>query len=212
MKKFMVYSSIVICLIFMFSFAAYGDVMYADKVLNIYRGTNLGNFSGYYGGTYSESSPVELTENQAKLAVLGAPDGDFLSLPGDSDYDPMPAYVTVGFATNFLANHLYITEVGANAESAHILVYTVDGSFVQYIITRNGTDTIDIDLSSNADVMNAHGGAFTKVMIFGLDAKGASYGFDLDAVGVTGVPEPATMLLLGLGLIGLAGVRRKLKK
>lgn len=42
-----------------------------------------------------------------------------------------------------------------------------------------------------------------------------SYGYlkgVIEREATTGVPEPATMLLLGLGLIGVAGIRRKFKK
>jgi hypothetical protein len=118
---------------------SYAATMYADHVTGSFRGdTTIGfstGFSGFYGGTFPGAFPVTLTDPQARAAVLGAPDNNFVSLPGNEAVSPTAvgspfkwAYVEVGFAGNFGTNmQLVITELGDNAESAQLFIWTLDG-------------------------------------------------------------------------------------
>ncbi len=205
------------CLMSGFIGSAQATTIYANTVHTILRGdTSIGEFPDYYGGTFPGTFPVVLTEAQAKSAVLGSPDGRFLSLPGDEANNPTPtgspfqwSYVEVGFGTNF--DHtwdLVITELGDAPETAQIFLWFAGGGNIQFDMTSGASDDNVIDLSGYAGLTSTYGD-FSKVGIGGQDLVGGSMGFDLDAVGISAVPVPAAAWLFASGLMGLAGVARR---
>ena len=188
---------------------------FATSTEALTRGSIPGDFPGFYGGSLLGAFPVALDEAAARASVLGAPDNQFLSLPGVSDTSGTPfpgAYVEVSFGSNFGPNTLLnIWELGDTQESAQVFLWGNNGGNVQFTFTRDTSNLISFDLSSYATALADIGGtSFTKVGIGGRDELGASKGFDLDAVSISPVPEPEAyaMLMAGLGLIGFM-VRRR---
>lgn len=198
--------------------AAQAADTFASATFTLLPGSIAGaDFPGSYGGDIAGAFPVALDDATARSYVMGGPDGKFLTLPGETGTpsgSPFPgAYVEVGFGTNFGANTtLNLFEVGNNAESAHLFLWTDNGGNIQFDVTRGASDRISIDLSGYASTLTLLGAtSFTKVGIGGLDLNGASKGFDLDAVSISPVPEPETyaLMLAGLGVVGWMARRRR---
>jgi hypothetical protein len=117
----------------------------------------------------------------------------------------------------------YIT-INVSSENNYLGLYwgSID-IFNSISFYQNGVETLtlfgnDIVAGANGDQISLRSN--TYVNIYGLDPfdsftlKSTYRAFELDnlAVGTTPVPEPGTILLMGLGLAGLAGMQIKRKK
>lgn len=209
MKRFF-YPLFVIGLLFFIANTAQAAVIWATELgpLGLNRGdTSVGDYSGWYGGSYPGSYPVPLTPAEAEAAVLGAPDTNFLSLPGNEAADPTEpgtgfkwSFVDVAFGTNFgSTSDLLIQELGDSSESVYLFLWFASGGNVQTTVTRGADDLLVVDLDPYAGLVASYG-MFSHVTLGGVDLLGASQGFDLDAVGIT-VPEPGVLMLFASGLL-----------
>jgi hypothetical protein len=126
---------------------------------------------------------------------------------GGKDY----GYVAAGFVSNTNFN-LKTLKIGDNSSSTHTLTFLSDWINNGQRGTGGEAEALYVDslFVGSGDTLNLDG-LNLYVNGIGLVSPGAWGGGQIIDLAVP-VPLPSTLLLLGSGLLGLAGLRRRLKQ